>query len=82
MDKLVYQRSNNSKEPQKINFEFKDDITAYEFRNICVRMASALDLAGYNEDFIFATHRAVKLSCHVLGTLYIILTFFTLTIWL
>jgi|TARA_R100000005_G_C4808640_1_gene96292 hypothetical protein len=49
MDKLVYQRSNNSKEPQKINFEFKDDITAYEFRNICVRMASAL---GYSNGSI------------------------------
>tara|TARA_Y100000361_G_C10845294_1_gene181607 strand:+ start:125 stop:346 length:222 start_codon:yes stop_codon:yes gene_type:complete len=49
MDKLVYQRSDKSKEPQKIDFEFKQDITAYEFRNICVRMAGAL---GYSNTSI------------------------------
>ena len=49
MDKLVYQRSDKSKEPQKIDFEFKQDITAFEFRNICVRMAGAL---GYSNTSI------------------------------
>tara|TARA_R100000005_G_C4970665_1_gene183790 strand:+ start:1158 stop:1379 length:222 start_codon:yes stop_codon:yes gene_type:complete len=49
MDKLVYHRCDDSKEPQKIDFEFKREITAYEFRNICVRMASAL---GYSNGSI------------------------------
>ena len=49
MDKLVYHRGGKPTEPQKIDFEFKQGITAYEFRNLCVRMASAL---GYSNNSI------------------------------
>jgi len=53
MDKLVYHRGDNAVEPQKIDFEFKQDITAYEFRNICVRMAGALGYASENIENAF-----------------------------
>ena len=49
MDRLSYHRSGKAIEPQKIDFEFKQGITAFEFRNICVRMAGAL---GYSNNSI------------------------------
>ena len=52
---MVYQRGDKSKEPQTINFEFKQDITAFEFRNMCVRMASALGYANVSIENAFPT---------------------------
>ena len=57
MDKLVYHRGDNTKEPNKIDFEFKDSLTAYEFRNICVRMASALGYSSSSIDNAFPKHK-------------------------
>ncbi len=45
MDKLTYIRGDGTKEPQKINFEIGNNLTAFEFRNICVRMAKSLGYA-------------------------------------
>ena len=47
MDKLIYERGESSKEPQKIVFELSPDLTLGEFKQTCARLASAL---GYNSD--------------------------------
>jgi len=49
MDKLIYQRGEDAREPQRIELDIPDDLTCQEFLVICLRMAQAL---GYHEDTI------------------------------
>ena len=52
MDKLIYQRGEEAREPQRIELDIPDDLTCDEFLVICLRMAQAL---GYHEDTIKKT---------------------------
>jgi len=49
MDKLIYDRGEEAREPQKIEFDIPDDLTCQEYRTVCIRMAKAL---GYQEETI------------------------------
>lgn len=49
MAKLVYEKSIDGKEANKITFTIDDELDIYEFKTICVRLASSL---GYAEDSI------------------------------
>ena len=49
MDKLIYQRGEDAREPQRIELDIPDDLTCQEFLVICLRMTQAL---GYHEDTI------------------------------
>jgi hypothetical protein len=50
MGKLEYSTdSKYNKEAKKISFEFTDDIDIFQFKTICVRMASAM---GYTDGSI------------------------------
>jgi hypothetical protein len=46
MGRLDYITDNKyNKEAKKISFEFNDDVDIFEFKTICVRMASAMGYA-------------------------------------
>lgn len=49
LDKLIYQRSQSSKEPQVIEFKINEDLTITEFKRTCKRMALAL---GYSNKLV------------------------------
>ena len=49
MDKLIYERGEEAREPQKIKLEIPDDLTCQEFLIVCLRMAQAL---GYHDNTI------------------------------
>ena len=49
MDKIIYERSDKSLEPQKIVFEVSPDLSLHDFKLNCVRMAQAL---GYSNKTI------------------------------
>jgi len=53
MDKLTYVRGISTKEPSKIELEFSNGLTAFEFRNICVRMAKSLGYADTSVECAF-----------------------------
>tara|TARA_R110000796_G_scaffold82592_1_gene181019 strand:- start:57749 stop:58024 length:276 start_codon:yes stop_codon:yes gene_type:complete len=52
MDKLIYQRGEEAREPQRIELAISDDLTCKEFLVVCVRMAQVL---GYHENTIKKT---------------------------
>ena len=49
MDKIIYERSDNSIEPQKIVFEVSPDLSLKDFKLNCIRMSQAL---GYSTEAI------------------------------
>lgn len=50
MGRLEYSTDNKyNKEAKRISFEFNDDIDIFQFKTICVRMASAM---GYTDKSI------------------------------
>lgn len=49
MATLVYEKSNEGKEVNQISFTIDDELDIYEFKTICVRLASSL---GYTESSI------------------------------
>ena len=46
LDKLTYQRTLLSKEPQVIEFKVANDLTIEEYKRTCKRMALALEQFG------------------------------------
>jgi|TARA_R110001599_G_scaffold67850_1_gene191301 hypothetical protein len=53
MDKIIYERSDKSLEPQKIKFEVSPDLSLKDFKLNCIRMAQALgyDNASIKKEF-------------------------------
>ena len=49
LDKLIYQRTLVSKEPQIIEFKISDNLTIEEYKRTCKRMALAL---GYSSKLV------------------------------
>lgn len=49
MDKLIYQRGEDSKEPKKVSFDVSPDLTIQEFKRTCKRLAYSL---GYSPESI------------------------------
>ena len=49
MAKLIYDFEGDSREANVIEFTIPDDLNIYEFRTVCIRMASAM---GYTDTTI------------------------------
>ncbi len=49
MDKMIYQRGEESKEPRKVSFDVSPDLTIQEFKMTCKRLAYSL---GYHPNSI------------------------------
>jgi hypothetical protein len=56
-DKLIYQRSGETKEAKSIDLQIPNNMTCDEFRIICIRMAHAL---GYHENNVRETFGDIK----------------------
>lgn len=53
LDKLTYQRTLLSKEPQVIEFKVANDLTIIEYKRTCKRMALALGYSGRSVEEVF-----------------------------
>ena len=56
-DKLIYQRSGETKEAKSIELEIPNNMNCEEFKIICIRMAHAL---GYHETTVRETFGDIK----------------------
>ena len=58
-DKLIYQRSGETKEAKSIELKIPNNMTCEEFRIICIRMAHTL---GYHENNVRETFGKINVT--------------------